>query len=242
MTIISANHLLSHHQLAFLLDQTTHWNQLRYACLVLMCSLERITKKYWIHMNLITGFQYYLLSQKFTLLKVCDTIENAAWLRKLMTSVITTTKCRHSTSSMFSMSTCLKWQNSAYAYVQLQEKIVFSSSWLLATENLHLCQWILTGIRRKHSVSNKEIFATLFKIVCLIIILGGWMRIEFQTSAMSPSCSPIPPDFIFFFSWHFTFSLSGQDNNLWLNEFENWDYQLSVQFGWEKSLDFFWKQ
>lgn len=178
MTIISANHLLSHHQLAFFLDQTTHWNQLRYVCLVSMCSLERITKKYWIEMSLIIGFQYYFtqkkreVSQKFTLLKVCDTIENATWLCKPTTSV-TTTKCRHSTSSKFSMATCLKWQNSAYAYVQFQEKIFCSSSWLLATENLHLCQWVLTGIRRKHSVSNKEIFTTLFKTVCLISFWVG---------------------------------------------------------------------
>lgn len=116
------------------------------------------------------------------------------------------------------------------------EKITMSflpAAMLPTRESNFLCMWVLTEIQQQQKILQVT-WEKKVKLFYLIVIKDEWIWIDLQISVTSPPFSLTAPDFFFFFFSEVSPSvLSGQDNNLWVNEFESWD-QLSVKYGWEK--------
>lgn len=212
-----------------------------------MCSLERITKKYWLQKSLILESNTILLERK----KRENSLRSLHYWRYVMYRegcLITKTntfciitayeitllpECFQLLCTLNDRMVCILTSKFRKNY-----NIFFFQLLCYPSEKIIVCaREYLQKYKKQHPISNER---KKFKILYLVVIKDGWIWIELQISAaagwaLQLNCSRL----------HFSFSgvspsvLSGQDNNLWVNEFESWDYQLSVKFGWEKSLDSF---
>lgn len=212
-----------------------------------MCSLERITKNTDYRRVLsLNPTLFYWKEKREKILSEVYTTEGMWRYREGCLITKTNIFCIITAYEITLLPECFQFLctlNDRMVYILTSKfrknyNIFFFQLLCYPSEKIIVCaREYLQKYKKQHPISNER---KKFKILYLVVIKDGWIWIELQISAASPPFSLTVPDFIFSFSGVSPSVLSGQDNNLWVNEFESWDNQLSVKFGWEKSLDSFY--